>query len=238
MAVEEKIDFSEVVDCSHPITQYWKPALMPTVCKRHSFHYASQTVERGSAEWGEVERCFNLQPNCHTLMAAWRVQNLRLLRSWNAYYSQLKEDLATDHQEEKLAYRMVYHGCSSPENLNSIAHGGFDVIYSSSETSVNAFGHGVYFGSTPEVSAPYCCEAPKELRYDGGAPQGSQVVFLSFLVTADVMRGERKVLKPPLIEGSKSGRRYDTLCNRLEKPSIYVATNNAQAYPAYILSFQ
>ena len=70
-----------------------------------------------------------------------------------------------------------------------------------------------------------------------GVPAEGRVAFLAALVTADMSLGSKGKLKPPFIERSKSGRRYDTFCNRLDSPTILVATDNAQAYPAYILCF-
>ena len=241
--VTEEMDFTEVKHCGHPITQYWDDRLKPTKSSITGFHYAAVVVHRlhpGSPEWAAIRAPMGDGPQ---LVAAFRVQNARLLKKWDSYMHQLKEDLTLDSHDGKAKPRAhlvtLYHGCSSPENLNWIAHKGFDVIYSASSRSINAYGHGVYFGTSPEISHCYCCKAPKELRSAGArAPEGSKVAFLSLMIVGSATVGEKKMLKPPLVPGTKFGRHYDTMLNNYTEPTIMVATDNAQVYPAYIVCFQ
>jgi len=235
---EHQLDFSDVVQQECQITRWWDVSLPPVACTDTVFRYSVATIVRDSAEWEGVQAMLNQSMKVYgdgpQLKALFRVQNKRLLKEWRAYHETLKEDMATDGSTTGTEYRIVYHGCSRPENINSIAHSGFDVVYSSSESSINAFGSGVYFGSSPQVSETYCCPAPREMR-EAGAPQGSNVVFLSLLIKGDMCVGERKQCKPRFIRGSKVGRRFDTFCDKMNNPSIYVATHNSQAYPAYML---
>lgn len=235
---EHQLDFSEVVQQECQITRWWDVSLPPVACTDTVFCYSAVKIGRDTAEWEGVQAMLNgnfkVYGDGPQLKALFRVQNKRLLKQWRAYHDTLKEDMEADGSTTGIDIVPVYHGCSKPENINSIAHSGFDVVYSSSESSINAFGSGVYFGSSPQVSETYCCTAPREMR-EAGAPHGSNVVFLSLLIKADMCVGERKQCKPRFIRGSKVGRRFDTFCDKMNNPSIYVATHNSQAYPAYML---
>ena len=131
---------------------------------------------------------------------------------------------------------MVFHGCREAKNVNNIAHYGFDNMYSASDDSVNLYGHGVYFAQHLERSEPYCCPSPKEL-VQSGAPLGSRIAFVGVLTVGSCTVGRASELRPPRVPASKSGRRFDTFCNADDNPTIFVATDNDQTYPAYIICF-
>jgi len=230
---ELALDFSDVRDQDDPITKWWDSKAAPVASSKTSYQYAAVSVEKGGEEWNMVAGCCGN----HQLLAVFRVQNSRLIKRFRSYGEQLRADVEEDGgHASRVHIQTVVHGTSTTENLNNIAHSGFDVIYSASEGSINAWGNGVYFGTSPAVSDLYMCNTPKELQMVG-VPAEGRVAFLAALATADMSLGSKGEIKPSFIEGSKSGRRYDTFCNRLDSPTIVVATDNAQAYPAYMLCF-
>jgi len=50
-------------------------------------------------------------------------------------------------------------------------------------------------------------------------------------------QGVEKMKMCPLLPGEKY-KRYNSLVDKLDKPSIYVVQHSNQAYPAYVLTYQ
>ena len=227
---------------SNPFADWRSGMLQPVSTTLRTYNYAAVCVDKNSTEFSQ------LQAICghHQLQAAFRIQNNKLRRRWEFFREELHEATQRDAEngssdksigQEAPSMQVVFHGTRDPENLNHIADSGFDVIYSASENSINAYGHGVYFASEPTLAMSYGCSVPTELRAVGVA-SSAKVVFCALLCTSSLVKGKKGDLKPPVISQSKSGRRYDTFCNHTERPSILVATDNAQAYPAYMICLE
>ena len=91
-----KIAFHDVINPHHPITKWWEPELHPMADARSTFRYAAQSVPLDSEEGQHVQgKLFSTDPSTN-LHAVWRLQNRRVLNKWNAYYTELQEDLRED----------------------------------------------------------------------------------------------------------------------------------------------
>jgi hypothetical protein len=147
----------------------------------------------------------------------------------------VEDDAVEDAPSSGVNFVPVFHGARCAESLNSICHNGFDVIYSTKENSVNAYGHGIYFATAPGTSIGYSCPTPKEIVSSDGTLAGTKAMLLAMLQTGEVTSGQSRQLKPPLVPGSRCARRYDTFAN--PGRTILVATDNRQAYPMYITCY-
>jgi hypothetical protein len=234
--------YSDVLDLGDPITQTWSLELPLVMHNGSVFKYSAQKLSGTCAESINLRKEFSKTSKGATLTAAWRIQNKKLLQDFRAYHKLLREIIKLDADSSGFGpgffpqprLQLGYHGTRSAESIHSILQDGYDVIYSSN--GINAYGHGVYHAKNARTSHQYACKTPLEMQEK--MHPDSYSMLMNILVVGDVVKGEAQQIKPPINPNSKHGRRYDTFANDDNADaSIIVTTNNAQAYPAYLLNY-
>lgn len=167
-----------------------------------------------------------------TIKGIYRVQNAFTYLSFYSYRCNLAFRMEQDGlSRDAVQVKRVWHGCSSTEACINICQTGFDRFYSRS--GLNAFGCGTYFGATARVSHRYATEA-----VDSNCGTGPcKLMFLAYLAVGSTFVGSSRIYPPPVNPTSRHGMLYDTAVNSMSDPSIHVAFNDAQAYPAYVVSY-
>ena len=91
------------------------------------------------------------------------------------------------------------------------------------------YGKGVYFALNSSYSA--------QPQYSKPNKDGHQSMFVCEVIIGEYTVGKKNMnAAPPLAEGSNEA--YDTLVEKKENPTIFVALTDAQAYPEYLLTFK
>merc|ERR1712167_31785 len=122
--------------------------------------------------------------------------------------------------------RAVYHGTKRPEGIRSIVAEGFRSTLSGTTTG-SVYGSGTYFGAGSHVSLSYSAHT---------SDRRNRQMFLCLLAVGRMTKGDSSMVIPPLIPGEQT-KRFDTLVNKVDSPTIFVAPEGHQAYPAYLITF-
>ena len=93
--------------------------------------------------------------------------------------------------------------------------------------SGNVYGEGVYFGINASVSAKYSLPDPNGIRY---------MLNCSVLV-GDYTLGTKGIKTPP-VKSVEPPDWYDSVCDNVMFPSMFVIFNDIQAYPKYLIVFR
>jgi hypothetical protein len=229
------------------VTQTWDSELPCVTFGPTKFRYGARKLSGDCAESANVAAAFHKGFRGARLVAAWRIQNKPLLRSFQNHARELREGLAADGIADCVHYRIGFHGTRTAEAVHSICQDGYDLIYSSE--GLNAYGYGVYHARDARMSDQYACDTPTELQQQPVAAAGgagvatgatrTQTMLLNILTVADVVQGRSRQLKPEINPASAHSRRFSTFTDTgaADSARIFVSTNNAQAYPAYILNY-
>ncbi|KAH9519154.1 Protein mono-ADP-ribosyltransferase parp12 [Bulinus truncatus] len=176
---------------------------------------AQSSVSLKSNEGETVIRLF-----CETLKgtqvtAISRIQNIKL---WEKYVLKRKH-MIDEISLSKIKERVLFHGTEA-SNIPLICDEGFDMRVKTANGAV--YGKGIYFSTTSHYSK----------RYAGSSNQ----MFLARVLCGYSTRGSQEMTRPPKHQGT--GRMYDSCVNDIAKPTIYSLFDNAQCYPAYIISYK
>ena len=98
-----------------------------------------------------------------------------------------------------------------------------------SYTVAAVFGRGAYFALNSSYSA--------QTKYSMPNKDGHQFMFISRVIIGEYTAGNESMkVAPPLQKGSLEV--FDTLVNKKDNPTIFVAMTDAQAYPEYLITFK
>lgn len=88
----------------------------------------------------------------------------------------------------------------------------------------------MYFASVSELST--------RDNYSPHNSEGQKFVLVARVVTGEFTVGKADMRIPPLMPNPSGDvpRRYDSLVNSMEKPTIFVIFNDTQAYPQYLIT--
>lgn len=91
------------------------------------------------------------------------------------------------------------------------------------------YGRGVYFA----VNASYSD------RYATPDVNGVRHMYLARVLIGEYTKGQRDILAPPVKNPLINGHvLFDSLVDNVAAPTIFVVFGDAQAYPAYLITYQ
>ena len=95
--------------------------------------------------------------------------------------------------------------------------------------AVTYFGKGVYFAVNSNYSA--------QGKYAKVNKDGHQMMFICRVLIGKYTLGNKSMKKAPTLT-KNSNEVYDTLVDNIDKPTIFVAMSDWQAYPEYLVTFK
>ena len=94
------------------------------------------------------------------------------------------------------------------------------------------YGDGVYFATAASFST-YATYSPPD-------SEDRSYIYWCRVLTGTYTKGVKGLKEPPERKSKlkKSGFRYDSVADKLEKPDIFVIFSDTQAYPEYLITFE
>jgi hypothetical protein len=153
-----------------------------------------------------------------------RVENIDL---WEAYYRKRDTMQRRCREGKQVRERSLFHG-TLPEYVGSICKQNFDFRLSGGQHGT-AFGYGNYFAVSAARASNYCMKDEN----------GSKHIFMCKVLVGDYTKGNPTLRRPPhKISTSSCYEMYDSVCDNIKEPTIFVVFDNDQAYPDYIITFR
>ncbi|XP_073536217.1 protein mono-ADP-ribosyltransferase PARP10 [Phyllobates terribilis] len=123
--------------------------------------------------------------------------------------------------------RTLYHG-TTENGAKEICHHGFNRSFSGKNAT--QYGHGVYFAVEATISA--------RERYSPPSGSGNKYILVAQVLTGEFTVGKEDMKTPPIKPDTAGDvpRRYDSLVDNLQNPTIFVIFNDTQAYPKYLIT--
>ncbi|XP_054241405.1 protein mono-ADP-ribosyltransferase PARP10 [Indicator indicator] len=123
--------------------------------------------------------------------------------------------------------RVLFHGTTEGCSREICLHG-FNRSFCGRNGTL--YGLGVYFAVSAALSA--------RDRFSPPSPDGSKFIFVAQVLTGDYVKGSPGLRAPPLRAqpGNCPPRRYHSVVNSSQHPSIFVIFNDTQAYPQYLIT--
>jgi poly [ADP-ribose] polymerase 10/14/15 len=153
-----------------------------------------------------------------------RVQNLPL---WQSYAIKRKNVLerenALSSSNQRFERIWLFHG-TDEDTCGKIQEQGFNRSFCGKNAT--AYGKGVYFARDSTYAARPAYAVPDA--------NGVQRMFACRVLIGQYCQGENGALTPAV---RTEGILYDSTCNRVSDPSIFVTYHDAQAYPEYLIQF-
>jgi serine/threonine protein kinase len=183
-------------------------------------------VEKGSAEYADVERCFA----CGCRGQIQQIERIQNLEQWCLYRQKLQamETRATSSTGAASAgpnEKRLFHG-TQLETVALINQKSFNRSYCG--RNATAYGRGTYFATSSSYSA--------QDKYSPKDANGHKYMYLALVLVGASVVGRPDMREPPQLPGDSS-RTYDSTCDRAESPRMYVVYHDAQAYPEYLITF-
>ncbi|XP_056225852.1 protein mono-ADP-ribosyltransferase PARP14-like [Seriola aureovittata] len=175
-----------------------------------------------SAEYRTVEESFK-QTATMTILKIERLQNIHLLRAYEAQ----KKHISDKNGQKRVGEKILYHG-TTEDKTESIIKTGFNRSFAGQNAT--SFGLGTYFA----VDARYSAHP----TYSKPAADGSQLMFVARVLTGVYTRGYRGIKVPPPLNNQQPHDRYDSVVDEIDEPSMYVVFHDNQAYPDYLITFK
>ena len=242
----------------------WEPQPQEAGGKLETMHMFE--VASGSAEYQEALKRFHETIGSTTVQVVKleRIQNPNEYRK----HSTLFEAISQKHHNKKIEVKQLFHGCKEDSvkpiatqgfnrNFAADANGIFytllqlfrssacckcilicqvanslfyqihDIVHISYTAAY--YGQGVYFALNSSYSA--------QTNFSKLNKDGHQFMFISRVIIGEYTVGNNTMkVAPPLQEGSLE--LFDTLVERKDNPTIFVAMTDAQAYPEYLITFK
>ncbi|XP_065840484.1 uncharacterized protein [Oscarella lobularis] len=155
-----------------------------------------------------------------------RIENVEL---WEAYCR--KRDLMNRKRSEagvpdKVKECSLFHG-TKIEYTSSICRQNFDFRLSGQHGA--NYGHGNYFAVT----------AAKAAMYSPPDQEGNRYMFVCKVLVGDYVEGRAGLRRPPPKHSvNRSFDLYDSVCDNVHDPNLFVVFDNEQAYPDYMITFR
>ena len=103
------------------------------------------------------------------------------------------------------------------------------VLQNNNYPIVSLYGQGVYFARDASYSHGYAQPDPDQHHY----------VYLTRVLTGEFTVGQQNMLVPPPKPNQQNSNvLYDSTVDRASSPIIFVVYNDAQAYAAYLITYQ
>eukprot|EP00040_Diaphanoeca_grandis_P031036 m.184889 g.184889 ORF g.184889 m.184889 type:complete len:297 (-) comp32211_c0_seq1:57-947(-) len=157
-----------------------------------------------------------------------RVENGLQHEQFSITADAIKRKLQNKYDAKKMR-QLLFHGCKSSDALQNIVHNpstGFNPLLSGTSTGA-LYGNGTYFARDARYSHQYANVLPSRER---------QILLVEVALGAWAP-GRAGMKDYPLVAG-KQYERYDSLVNDATWPSIFVVQQSAQAYPAYVITYE
>ncbi|OCT75157.1 protein mono-ADP-ribosyltransferase PARP10 [Xenopus laevis] len=184
------------------------------------------TLTETSEEFAHVTHQFyssleELRPSVRVLQVQ-RVQNVLL---HNQY--ELKKQSMLAPGPGGLIERTLYHG-TTEASAREICHNGFNRSFCGKNAAL--YGQGVYFAVQSVLST--------RDTYSPPSTEGKKYVLVAQVLTGEFALGKREMRAPPPLAETPGDapRRYDSLADSLQNPTIFVIFNDTQAYPQYLIT--
>ena len=179
-------------------------------------------VGSGSNEYAAVVAQFLQTMSGTTVDKLERIENGDMHESFEVKASAMQREVG-DKWDTSMK-RLLFHGTQAIDGIVNSADG-FLPLLSGSATGA-LYGNGTYFARDASYSDSYASRA------SGGQKQ---------LIVADVLvgrstRGISGMAQYPLLPGEKH-KRFTSLVNNTNDPSIFVVQNSSHAYPAYVITY-
>ena len=156
------------------------------------------------------------------IMIVYKIQNEKLSEEYKHRRKSIKRGL--DGDECKLNERYLFHGTNLSVIPKIITQG-----FLRQFTQRHAFGQGCYFA----VNAAYSAHP----RYSTPNTEGTQFVFVCSVICGEYCKGNA-AMKVPDIKPNTDNILYETTCNDVDRPSVFVTFSDNQAIPVYLIAFK
>ena len=182
-------------------------------------------VPESSSEYTLVISSF-LQTLDSSRITIVKVQRIQDMGRWRKYALFLQNII--DREQGRPANRFerawLFHG-TEESVIPSILASKFNRSYAGKNAVL--YGKGVYFARDASYSSSTTYSIPNA--------QGVQHIFLCRVAVGEYCLGKNGQLEPDVRSGAT---RYDSTVNNMSNPSIFVAFDDAQAYPEYLVQFK
>ncbi|XP_029382789.1 protein mono-ADP-ribosyltransferase PARP14-like [Echeneis naucrates] len=181
-------------------------------------------VQASSAEYWTVTDGFKRSVSISVnIMKMERLQNIHLLRAYEAQ----KKHISDKNGQRDAGEKLLYHG-TSRYNADGIMKTGFSRSFAG--LNATSFGRGTYFS----INANYSSHSD----FCRPAADGSKVMFVARVLTGKYSQGLKSMKAPPPINAQHPHDRYDSVVDNMDVPSMYVVFHDNQAYPDYLITFK
>ncbi|XP_068017174.1 protein mono-ADP-ribosyltransferase PARP10 isoform X2 [Melanerpes formicivorus] len=142
-------------------------------------------------------------------------------------YQLKKGSVARECAPGTVVERVLFHGTTEGCSREICLHG-FNRSFCGRNGTL--YGLGVYFAVSAALSA--------RDQFSPPSPDGSKFIFMAQVLTGDYVKGSPGLRAPPLRAqpGNCPPRRYHSVVNSSQRPSIFVIFNDTQAYPQYLIT--
>ncbi|XP_054841637.1 protein mono-ADP-ribosyltransferase PARP10 isoform X2 [Eublepharis macularius] len=183
-------------------------------------------LPESSEEFQQTVRCFyGTLEDFHNKIRIIKVEKVLHPLLYQQYLlKRAAMEKACGHQEVE---RILYHG-TTEQASREICQFGFNRSFCG--RNATRYGQGVYFAVQAFVSA--------HEQYSPSSWDGNKYIFVTRTLVGSYTTGREEMRAPPLQEGDAALRRYDSVVDSLERPSIFVIFNDTQAYPQYLITCQ
>ncbi|XP_071089965.1 protein mono-ADP-ribosyltransferase PARP15-like [Haliotis cracherodii] len=186
----------------------------------HDTYFEVIPVTPGTQEYQDVATHFGQSMRPHTIVSIERVQNRTLYIQYMAMKQRLEVERRGIQNE-----RMLWHGTSEDATIN-INMRGFNRNFCNKNVM---YGEGVYFALNSKYSA--------QDTYSKKDQQGHKRMYQAQVLTGEFTTGTKGMRHPPPKDPSTPHDAFDCLVNNVSNPEIFVIFHDAQAYPAYLVTF-
>ena len=210
-------------------------------------------MDAGSTEFQDAVKEFELSMTSSGLKYA--IVAVKRVQTPNEYqrHCALRQAIQQKHGK-KVLERRLFHG-TRQESIEAIAVQGFNRIFAADANGecngkrmqccnfqshycnffilllAACFGRGAYFA----LNAPYSAQE----KYAAPDSSGNQHMFVCNVLIGEFTQGNSSMkIAPPLDPKSNSLILYDSLVDRTQNPTIFVAMTDSQAYPEYLITFK
>jgi hypothetical protein len=189
-------------------------------------------------EWALLEHLWqNGGLGCTTkLVFAYRVQNRGLLHAFAAMRKAMSAKLSGEEfkdgvcREGQLKAQCLWHGTRTVAGLLDICSDGFD----RARASTCAFGRGCYFAASSALADKFACA----VKVPTAPHRKLKAMLLAAVHVGELVQGTSNMYPPPVKPHSRNGDRFETACDKVGHPGIFVTFKDYQAVPAYIMVYE
>ena len=122
--------------------------------------------------------------------------------------------------------RQLFHG-TKPDTVKAICQQGFDWRMCGKHGT--AFGKGSYFACKANYSHCYTASI--------GMSRGHKQMFLARVVVGSYTSGNSSLTRPPPKDPSNQHALYDSCCDNIHNPALFVIFENGQSYPEFLITY-